>query len=1346
MTEAPNTQQKNRHPVLKGIGLLVALLLIFLTGVFLWLDSGFGRNFVETRIERSEFAGQSVAIDGMSGSLLSDFTIDRLVLSGQDGDWLIAEDLQIEWSPSALLRKTLSVETLEAGRIELLSRPVLEASEESGGSPVERFRFRGIDFPDVMLAEPVLGRAMTASLAGSVMHGPDGGEADLRAQTDQGDRLETDLEWSPLLVLSGTADVTGPSEGLLATLLRLDPGQSVSADISTEDSQTTVLASIDEQPFLDAVVERSQSTARLTGRIQPARLSWLDSVTPILGGWTEFETLLPLDQDSPAQISIDSPKLQLSASGRRDDGRVLFDQLSLTAENPLQGIGPEALDINQIALSGSAEWAEDYRFTGTVEARGLTYNANSVDRLSGPLSMVFSGRTLRFEADLDGRATQGTMAIANGAAVAATGEYDLDQRRLTLSQTSVNLPGLRATGSGQVGFNSATPDLRFEGRYDLNTARFRDGPSARLQGRADLRSVNGRQQMSLSGQATQFGNVPTSLNPVLGDQINYTAQLRFLEGQVVLPSYEARNDKLTVAGQGSWSEGRLSTNLNYKLSDYEYASVSDSDVSGTATLEGPPSDLTVETNFGAESVQIGDTQLDEVNGTLTGTYGEGRLSGVATLSGDSDQGRLEAQSNVSWFDGSWSLDELQGQLGEFRTDGSVSGSGNDLSALRADLTVSGTTDLVPAETVDARILLADRRIDIDATLEGLAASILSETTLRIQATGPRDAIVYTVAAEGQATINDIDRPFTAAARGQAALLDTSLSVTTDFESALTDLTLSGAAQIDRRDGIWSGSMDGESLGGTLSAELTFDVNQLAVSRVARLLARPVTEGTISADGQFSLIDNRVSGQAVLLMEDLRSPVSDSPPISVQSELSIQDEQLRATLQAVDGGLKGTALLSGPIETSGLFPFITYPLQAPLQGQADLRGEIGPLVEIFLPPQTDFAGRIDTDVAFTVPYERDSLQGRITLFRGVFEQGDIGLNLRDIVIEAQLSGDTISVPTFSARDGGDGRLSGSGEMRLNDASAGVDLRAEKLQVISRREGQAEMSGNLSLTRTSELLRLSGDLEVTDADINIARLPEPGLPTLDVNFGDRDDEEETANLASTLTELDITIRSNGRINLTGRGLDAALNLDARVVGAIDNPEFTGEMSIERGRFDFLGKRFEFRDSSIILRDEIMQSVLALEAVRTTPDLTAVARVQGTFERPEIELTSEPTLPEDEVLSRILFGRSPTQLTALETARLAAALAQLSGGSGFDLFGSLENAIGLDSLDIGQNDLGQTQLTTGKYLSDDVYLEVRTAAEGTPSVAVEWQVRDNIAVEAETVPNESQRLSIQWQKDFD
>jgi translocation and assembly module TamB len=193
-------------------------------------------------------------------------------------------------------------------------------------------------------------------------------------------------------------------------------------------------------------------------------------------------------------------------------------------------------------------------------------------------------------------------------------------------------------------------------------------------------------------------------------------------------------------------------------------------------------------------------------------------------------------------------------------------------------------------------------------------------------------------------------------------------------------------------------------------------------------------------------------------------------------------------------------------------------------------------------------------------------------------------------------------------------------------------------------------------------------------------------------------------------------------------------------------TGHMSIERGRFDFLSKRFEFGESSVVLQEDALQSRLSLEAVRQTSELKAVVEITGTLERPEIKLTSEPNLPEDEVLSRILFGRSPTQLTAIETARLAVAISQLSGGGGFDLFGSLENAIGLDRLEIGQNDTGKTQLTTGKYLSDDVYLEVRTAAEGTPSVAVEWQVRDNVSVEAETLPDEGERLSVQWKKDFD
>ena len=119
---------------------------------------------------------------------------------------------------------------------------------------------------------------------------------------------------------------------------------------------------------------------------------------------------------------------------------------------------------------------------------------------------------------------------------------------------------------------------------------------------------------------------------------------------------------------------------------------------------------------------------------------------------------------------------------------------------------------------------------------------------------------------------------------------------------------------------------------------------------------------------------------------------------------------------------------------------------------------------------------------------------------------------------------------------------------------------------------------------------------------------------------------------------------------------------------------------------------------------------------------------------------------MLSRVLFGRSPSQLTGLEAARLAAALATFGGGGGFDLIGGIEQIAGLDTLDVSQNSSGQFMVTTGRYISDNVYLEVSSSASGSPGLSVEWEPRDNIAVGAETVPGQGQNFSIQWKRDFD
>ena len=55
-----------------------------------------------------------------------------------------------------------------------------------------------------------------------------------------------------------------------------------------------------------------------------------------------------------------------------------------------------------------------------------------------------------------------------------------------------------------------------------------------------------------------------------------------------------------------------------------------------------------------------------------------------------------------------------------------------------------------------------------------------------------------------------------------------------------------------------------------------------------------------------------------------------------------------------------------------------------------------------------------------------------------------------------------------------------------------------------------------------------------------------------------------------------------------------------------------------------------------------------------------VQGTGLKPEITFASTPPLPQDELLSRILFGTSITNLSAPEALQLASAVAALQSGS--------------------------------------------------------------------------------------
>src|SRR4030095_11096336 len=115
-------------------------------------------------------------------------------------------------------------------------------------------------------------------------------------------------------------------------------------------------------------------------------------------------------------------------------------------------------------------------------------------------------------------------------------------------------------------------------------------------------------------------------------------------------------------------------------------------------------------------------------------------------------------------------------------------------------------------------------------------------------------------------------------------------------------------------------------------------------------------------------------------------------------------------------------------------------------------------------------------------------------------------------------------------------------------------------------------------------------------------------------------------------------------------------------VDAPRLTGRADLIRGEYEFAGRTFRLAHGVIRFRGESPPDpLLDIRAEAQVQGLDASILVGGTGLKPEIRFASVPQLPQDELLSRLLFGTSITNLSAPEALQLASAVAALQSGSG-------------------------------------------------------------------------------------
>ena len=120
----------------------------------------------------------------------------------------------------------------------------------------------------------------------------------------------------------------------------------------------------------------------------------------------------------------------------------------------------------------------------------------------------------------------------------------------------------------------------------------------------------------------------------------------------------------------------------------------------------------------------------------------------------------------------------------------------------------------------------------------------------------------------------------------------------------------------------------------------------------------------------------------------------------------------------------------------------------------------------------------------------------------------------------------------------------------------------------------------------------------------------------------------------------------------------------------------------------------------------------------------------------------------MSHLLFGKQSGQLNAAEAVQLAAALSELSG-SGGNVLDVTRGALGIDVLrveTVGDRDDEQPGLSAGKYVTDEVFIDLKQGLEGdSGGVGIEIEVTPNISIESDIGQTGEGEVGIKFKWDY-
>ena len=407
------------------------------------------------------------------------------------------------------------------------------------------------------------------------------------------------------------------------------------------------------------------------------------------------------------------------------------------------------------------------------------------------------------------------------------------------------------------------------------------------------------------------------------------------------------------------------------------------------------------------------------------------------------------------------------------------------------------------------------------------------------------------------------------------------------------------------------------------------------------------------------------------------------------------------------------------------------------------------------------GQASFDLRLDGPLAVSSLSGQLSTSGARVSLPDLKNALSDLDAVVTLSGQTAAIrANTSLATGGqilvDGRIGtqapyaatlgvGIVDAIVRDPQLYETVADGNLVLSGAVQGGLNLVGQINLDRTEVRVPSSGLGSGKIPDIRHVNEPADVRRTRRAAGLLEDGKAKQSQSAGPVIGLDVLIVADNRVFIRGRGLDAELGGRFRVTGTTADIIPIGGFDLIRGRLDILGKRLTLDEGTARLQGDFIPGLRLVASTVSDDDTIVRIVIEGRADEPEVRFLSEPELPDDEVLARLLFGRELGSLSAFQALQLASAVATLAGRGGVGLAERVRQSIGVDDLSVTTDDEGNASLGVGKYIGDKVYTDVQIGDDENSAINLNIDLSRRTKLRGSFKADGTTGLGIFFEKDY-